>query len=46
MDFNPRRITCRALMGGSDVIVGGFVEVSNGWMLTSLWKAHEHFRKT
>ena len=30
----------------SDVIAGGFVGVSCGWMLTSLWKAHEHFRKT
>jgi membrane-associated phospholipid phosphatase len=29
----------------SDVIAGGFVGVSSGWMLTSLWKAHEHFRK-
>ena len=27
----------------SDVIAGGFVGVSCGWMLTSLWKAHEHF---
>jgi len=27
----------------SDVIVGGFVGISTGWMLTSLWKAHEHF---
>lgn len=30
----------------SDVIAGGFVGISTGWMLTSLWKAHEHFRKT
>jgi membrane-associated phospholipid phosphatase len=30
----------------SDVIAGGFVGVSSGWMLTSLWKTHEHFRKT
>ena len=30
----------------SDVIAGGFVGVSCGWMLTSLWKAHEHFGKT
>lgn len=30
----------------SDVIAGGFVGVSTGWMLTTLWKAHEHFRKT
>ncbi|HTM75256.1 MAG TPA: phosphatase PAP2 family protein [Pseudolabrys sp.] len=30
----------------SDVIAGGFVGVSTGWMLTSLWKAHEYFRKT
>jgi membrane-associated phospholipid phosphatase len=30
----------------SDVIAGGFVGISCGWMLTSLWKAHEHFRKT
>ena len=30
----------------SDVIAGGFVGISSGWMLTSLWKAHEHFRKT
>jgi len=30
----------------SDVIAGGFVGVSTGWMLTSLWKAHEHFQKT
>jgi len=28
------------------VIAGGFVGISSGWMLTSLWKAHEHFRKT
>lgn len=28
----------------SDVIAGGFVGVSCAWMLTSLWKAHEHFR--
>ncbi len=27
----------------SDVIAGGFVGVSSGWMVTSLWKAHEHF---
>jgi membrane-associated phospholipid phosphatase len=27
----------------SDVIAGGFVGVSCGWMVTSLWKAHEHF---
>jgi membrane-associated phospholipid phosphatase len=36
------------LIGGnyhflSDVIAGAFVGVSSGWMLTSLWKAHEHF---
>src|SRR4029078_279113 len=30
----------------SDVIAGGFVGISCGWMLTSLWKAHEHVRKT
>ena len=30
----------------SDVIAGGFVGISSGWMLTSLWKAHEHVRKT
>jgi membrane-associated phospholipid phosphatase len=30
----------------SDVIAGGFVGISSGWMLTSLWKAHEHFRKS
>jgi membrane-associated phospholipid phosphatase len=29
----------------SDVTAGGFVGVSSGWMLTLLWKAHEHFRK-
>ena len=29
----------------SDVIAGGFVGISCGWMLTSLWKAHEHFSK-
>ena len=29
----------------SDVIAGGFVGVSSAWMLTSLWKAHEHFRE-
>jgi membrane-associated phospholipid phosphatase len=29
----------------SDVIAGGFVGVSCGWMLTSLWKAHEHFSR-
>ncbi|HZP69185.1 MAG TPA: phosphatase PAP2 family protein [Pseudolabrys sp.] len=29
----------------SDVIAGGFVGVSSGWMLTSLWTAHEHFHK-
>jgi membrane-associated phospholipid phosphatase len=27
----------------SDVIAGGFVGVSSGWMMTSLWKAHERF---
>ncbi len=27
----------------SDVIAGSFVGVSSGWMVTSLWKAHEHF---
>jgi membrane-associated phospholipid phosphatase len=27
----------------SDVIAGAFVGVSSGWMVTSLWKAHEHF---
>lgn len=27
----------------SDVIAGGFVGVSSGWMVTSLWKAHEYF---
>ena len=27
-----------------DVIAGGFVGISSGWMLTSLWKAHEHFK--
>jgi membrane-associated phospholipid phosphatase len=27
----------------ADVIAGGFVGISSGWMLTSLWKAHEHF---
>ena len=26
-----------------DVIAGAFVGVSSGWMVTSLWKAHEHF---
>jgi membrane-associated phospholipid phosphatase len=26
-----------------DVIAGGFVGISSGWMLTSLWKAHQHF---
>ena len=26
-----------------DVLAGGFVGISSGWMLTSLWKAHEHF---
>jgi membrane-associated phospholipid phosphatase len=26
-----------------DVISGGFVGISSGWMLTSLWKAHQHF---
>lgn len=30
----------------SDVIAGGFVGISSGWMLTSLWKAHERVRKT
>lgn len=30
----------------SDVIAGGFVGISCGWMLTSLWKAHEHVRKS
>ena len=29
----------------SDVIAGGFVGISSGWMLTSLWKAHEHVRR-
>jgi membrane-associated phospholipid phosphatase len=29
----------------SDVIAGGFVGVSSGWILTSLWKAHEHLPK-
>lgn|SRR5512139_818311 len=27
----------------SDVIAGGFVGISSGWMLTSLWKVREHF---
>lgn len=27
----------------SDVIAGSFVGISTGWMVTSLWKAHEHF---
>ena len=27
----------------SDVIAGGFVGISTGWMVTTLWKAHEHF---
>jgi membrane-associated phospholipid phosphatase len=27
----------------SDVIAGAFVGISIGWMVTSLWKAHEHF---
>jgi membrane-associated phospholipid phosphatase len=27
----------------SDVIAGAFIGVSSGWMVTSLWKAHEHF---
>jgi membrane-associated phospholipid phosphatase len=27
----------------SDVIAGAFVGISSGWMMTSLWKAHEHF---
>ncbi len=27
----------------SDVIAGSFVGVSSGWMVTSLWKTHEHF---
>jgi len=27
----------------SDVIAGGFVGVSSGWMIASLWKAHEHY---
>ncbi len=26
-----------------DVIAGAFVGMSSGWMVTSLWKAHEHF---
>ena len=26
----------------SDVIAGAFVGISTGWMMTSLWKAHEH----
>jgi membrane-associated phospholipid phosphatase len=30
----------------SDVIAGGFVGISSGWMLTALWKAHEQFGKT
>jgi len=30
----------------SDVIAGGFVGISCGWMLTSLWKAHQHFSKS
>ena len=29
----------------SDVIAGGFVGISSGWMLTSLWKAHEHVKR-
>jgi membrane-associated phospholipid phosphatase len=29
----------------SDVIAGSFVGVSSGWMVTSLWKAHEHFNE-
>jgi membrane-associated phospholipid phosphatase len=27
----------------SDVFAGGFVGISSGWMMTSVWKAHEHF---
>ncbi len=27
----------------SDVIAGAFVGISSGWMVASLWKAHEHF---
>jgi membrane-associated phospholipid phosphatase len=27
----------------SDVIAGAFVGISSGWMVTSLWKAHEQF---
>ena len=27
----------------SDVVAGAFVGISSGWMVTSLWKAHEHF---
>jgi hypothetical protein len=27
----------------SDAIAGGFVGISSGWMVTTLWKAHEHF---
>ena len=26
----------------SDVLAGAFVGISSGWMVTSLWKAHEH----
>ena len=29
----------------SDVIAGAFVGISCAWMLTSLWKANEHFRR-
>jgi membrane-associated phospholipid phosphatase len=29
----------------SDVIAGAFVGISSGWMVTSLWKAHEHFER-
>jgi membrane-associated phospholipid phosphatase len=26
----------------SDIIAGSFVGISSGWMMTALWKAHEH----
>lgn len=36
------------LVGGnyhflSDIIAGGFIGVSAGWIVASLWKTHEHF---
>ena len=30
----------------SDVIAGGFIGISSGWMIRSLWKSQEHFARS